>query len=49
MEKKWRVSNVELLEGGLLSGSRSTTKRACRAFHSDTRPKPKLLQAVITR
>ena len=49
MEKKWRVSNVELLEGGLLFGfALYDQKRACRAFHSDTRPKPKLLQAVIT-
>ena len=38
MEKKWRVSNVELLEGGLLFGF------ALYDRFFDTRPKPKLLR-----
>ena len=49
---QWKRSGglvtLSCLKAGCFSGSRSTTKRACRAFHSDTRPKPKLLQAVIT-
>ena len=47
MEKKWRVSDVELLEGGLLFGFALYDQKGMPCVRSDTRPKPRLLQAAI--
>ena len=47
MDEKWRVSRVELLEGGLLLVSSFTTKRAGPVFRSAMRTARKRSWAAI--
>ena len=46
MDEKWKVSRVELVEGGLLYGSCFTTKGASRVFRSAMRTTRKQMWAV---